>query len=50
MLDLVTRDGRLEETIMVAGLEHHSCLVYGDYADELRAVAAVLDIPVIEIR
>lgn len=40
---------KLEETVMGAGLEHHSCLVYGDYRDELKSLAAVLDIPVIEI-
>jgi hypothetical protein len=40
---------QLEQTIMGAGLEHHSCLVYGDYREELRAVARVLDIPCLEI-
>ncbi len=40
---------KLEETVMGAGLEHHSCLVYGDYRNELKSLAAVLDIPVIEI-
>lgn len=40
---------RLEAIIMGAGLEHHSCLVYGDYRGELRAIAERLSIDVIEI-
>ena len=40
---------RLEEIVMGAALEHHTCMVYGDYRDELRAVARVLDIPCIEL-
>lgn len=40
---------RLEEIIMGGALEHHSCMVYGDFRDELRAVAQVLDIPCLEI-
>ncbi|MBF2759062.1 MAG: hypothetical protein ISN28_02140 [Ectothiorhodospiraceae bacterium AqS1] len=40
---------RLEATIMGAGLEHHSCLVYGDYRGELRAIAERLSIETIEI-
>ncbi len=36
-------------TIMGAALEHHTCLVYGDYRSELRAIADELDIPVLEI-
>ncbi len=39
----------LMETVMGAALEHHTCLVYGDYRKELRAIAAELDIPVLEI-
>lgn len=39
----------LLETVMGAALEHHTCLVYGDYRSELRAIAAELDIPVLEI-
>ncbi len=35
--------------VMGEGLEHHYGLVYGDFGDELRAVAAALDIPVIEL-
>ena len=37
------------DTIMGAALEHHTCLVYGDYRSELRAIAAELDIPVLDI-
>lgn len=37
------------ETVIGAALEHHSGLVYGDYREELRAIAAALDIPVLEI-
>jgi len=37
------------DTIIGAALEHHSSLVYGDYRKELRAIAAVLNIPVLEI-
>ncbi len=40
---------RLESTVMGAGLEHHSCLVYGDYRSELRAIAERLSIETIEI-
>ena len=40
---------QVEQTIMGAGLEHHSCLVYGDYRAELRGVAQALDIPCIEL-
>ncbi|WP_038096656.1 L-fucose/L-arabinose isomerase family protein [Thioalkalivibrio sp. HK1] len=40
---------RLEATIMGAGLEHHSSLVYGDYRSQLRAIAERLSIEVIEI-
>jgi len=37
------------DTIMGAALEHHTCLVYGDYREDLRAIAAELEIPVLEI-
>lgn len=37
------------ETIMGAAIEHHTCLVYGDYRAELRAIAAELNVPVLEI-
>jgi len=37
------------DTIIGAALEHHSSLVYGDYRKELHAIAAVLNIPVLEI-
>lgn len=35
--------------IIRSGLEHHMGLVYGDLREELRASAAALDIPVLEI-
>jgi L-fucose isomerase-like protein len=37
------------DTIVGSALEHHMALVYGDIRDELRGVAAALDLPVIEI-
>ena len=36
-------------TIMWEGLEHHYGIVYGDVRDELRALASVLEIPVIDL-
>jgi len=36
-------------TIMEEGLEHHYALAYGDYRDSLKALAAKLDIPVVEL-
>ncbi len=37
------------DTILGEGLEHHYGLVYGDVSDELRAIAAVLEIPVVPL-
>jgi hypothetical protein len=37
------------DTVIGSALEHHSSLVYGDYREELRNIAAVLNIPVLEI-
>ncbi len=36
-------------TIMVEGLEHHYGIVYADVADELRALAALLELPVVDL-
>jgi len=36
-------------TIMLEGLEHHYGIVYADVVDELRALAAVLEIPVVKL-
>lgn len=41
--------GDVLHTIMAEGLEHHYGLVYADVRDELRALAAELGIPVIEL-
>lgn len=41
--------GDVLETIMAEGLEHHYGLVYADVRAELRALAAELGIPVIEL-
>ena len=37
------------ETIMTEGHEHHYGLVYGDVRPQLRALAAQLQLPVIEL-
>jgi L-fucose isomerase-like protein len=37
------------DTVMAAGLEHHFCIVYGDYREELRAFARLADLPVLEL-
>ena len=41
--------GEVLHTIMAEGLEHHYGLVYADVRAELRALAAELEIPVIEL-
>ena len=35
--------------VMDSGLEHHMGLVYGDYIDQLKSVAASLELPIIEL-
>jgi len=35
--------------VMDSGLEHHLGLVYGDYVDQLKSVAASLELPIIEL-
>ena len=35
--------------IMAEGLEHHFALAYGDYREALRAIAARLDLPLLEL-
>jgi L-fucose isomerase-like protein len=37
------------DVVLGQGLEHHFGVVYGDVADELRALAAILEIPVVEL-
>jgi L-fucose isomerase-like protein len=37
------------DVVMRHGLEHHLCLVYGDVRSELRALAAQVGLPVIEL-
>jgi L-fucose isomerase-like protein len=37
------------DTILGEGLEHHYGIAYGDVSDELGAIAAVLEIPVVEL-
>jgi L-fucose isomerase-like protein len=37
------------QTVMGEGLEHHYGIVYGDVRDDLRALAAVLELPVIDL-
>jgi L-fucose isomerase-like protein len=37
------------ERILEEGLEHHVALVYGDHVAALRALATVLDLPVLEL-
>ncbi len=41
--------GAVLDTILAEGLEHHSVIAYGDYRPALRAMAASLDLPVLEI-
>jgi L-fucose isomerase-like protein len=37
------------DTIMREGLDHHMSLTYGDYADELLALAGMLELPVLRL-
>lgn len=37
------------DTIMAEGLEHHLCLVYGDYRDELRAFARLIGLSLVDL-
>ena len=37
------------DTIMREGLDHHISLTYGNYTDELRALAGMLELPVLEL-
>ncbi|MEM9168367.1 MAG: hypothetical protein AAGC56_01835 [Pseudomonadota bacterium] len=37
------------DTILAEGLEHHYSVAYGDHVDAVRAVAARLDLPVLEL-
>lgn len=37
------------DKIMGAGLEHHTCMAYGDHRADLRAAAAELGVPVLDI-
>ena len=49
---VVRFDARVDDvlaTVMGHGLEHHYGLVYGDVREELRAVATLLRIPVVEL-
>jgi L-fucose isomerase-like protein len=41
--------GEVLDSIVYQGLEHHISIVYGDYRDELRILARMLNIPVLEI-
>jgi hypothetical protein len=41
--------GDLLDTVMAHGLEHHYGIVYGDFRDEVRALAHDLGLPVIEL-
>ena len=41
--------GEVCADIMAEGLEHHFALAYGDHREALRAVAARLDLPVLEL-
>jgi hypothetical protein len=36
-------------TVMVEGLEHHFGIAYGNVQDELRALASLLALPVVEM-
>jgi len=44
-----TAAGEVMDRVMDAGLEHHTALVYGDHSNTLRAVAAELGLPVLEL-
>ena len=35
--------------VMDSGVEHHMGLVYGDYVDQLKSVAASLNLPILEL-
>jgi len=37
------------DRVMRQGLEHHFCIVYGDYRDELRMFARLVGLPLLEI-
>jgi L-fucose isomerase-like protein len=37
------------DTMMEEGLEHHLCLVYGDYRAALRTFAGLVDLPVLDL-
>jgi len=39
---------QLLSNVIGSGIEHHMGLVYGDYLEELRSVAAALDVPLLE--
>jgi len=41
--------GAMLSRVMDSGLEHHLGLVYGDYVDSLKSVAAGLELPIIEL-
>lgn len=41
--------GEVLNTILAEGLEHHYVIAYGDHRSALRAMAASLDLPVLEI-
>jgi L-fucose isomerase-like protein len=41
--------GDVLDTIMGEGLDHHISLTYGDYVDELLALARMLDLPVLRL-
>ncbi len=41
--------GAVLDTILAEGLEHHYVIAYGDHRPALRAMAASLDLPVLEI-
>ncbi len=49
---VVRFDGGAEavlDDVMNSGLEHHMALAYGDFVDDLKGIAAGLDLPVIEL-
>ena len=37
------------DTIMKEGLEHHLSITYGDHVESLRALAKMLDLPVLPL-
>ncbi|HMQ31743.1 MAG TPA: hypothetical protein PKD53_13535 [Chloroflexaceae bacterium] len=41
--------GEVLDTVMGEGLEHHLCLVYGDYSAELRALARLVGLRIVEL-